>query len=104
MERRRWDEGGLTADHEIHLSECAGIFHYCQGGFEGPQGIHHRRWLHRMFLPDMNAERMYNSAQRPEMPGFPQERFIEAVKQVPEANAAWSRRLALAPRCMFARS
>ena len=37
----------------------------------------------------MNAERMYNSAQRLEMPGFPQERFIEAVKQVVKANAAW---------------
>ena len=25
-----WDEGGLTTDHDLHLSECAGIFHSCQ--------------------------------------------------------------------------
>ena len=30
-----WDEGGLTADHSLNLSECAGIFHYCQACFEG---------------------------------------------------------------------
>ena len=34
-----WDEGGLTTDHTITLSECAGIFHYCQEVFQGPKGI-----------------------------------------------------------------
>ena len=29
-----WDEGGLTADHTLHVSECGGIFHYCQEVFE----------------------------------------------------------------------
>ena len=23
-----WEEGGLTTDHTLTLSECAGIFHY----------------------------------------------------------------------------
>ena len=77
-----WDEGGLTADHEIHLSECAGIFHYCQEVFEGLKAYTTEDGSIVCFRPDMNAERMYNSAQRLEMPGFPQERFIEAVKQV----------------------
>ena len=84
-----WDEGGLTADHEIHLSECAGIFHYCQEVFEGLKAYTTEDGSIVCFRPDMNAERMYNSAQRLEMPGFPQERFIEAVKQVVKANAAW---------------
>lgn len=46
-----WDEGGLTADHEIHLSECAGIFHYCQEVFEGLKAYTTEAWLHRMFPP-----------------------------------------------------
>ena len=29
-----WDEGGLTTDHTLHVSECGGIFHYCQEVFE----------------------------------------------------------------------
>lgn len=28
----------------------------------------------------MNAERMFNSAERLEMPGFPKDKFVEAVK------------------------
>ena len=30
-----WGEGGLTPDHTVTLSECAGILHYCQECFEG---------------------------------------------------------------------
>ena len=37
----------------------------------------------------MNAERMFASAERLEMPGFPKDKFIEAVKTVVSANAAW---------------
>ena len=39
-----------------------------------------------VFRPDMNAQRMYETAQRLEMTPFPQERFIEAVKEVVKAN------------------
>ena len=41
------------------------------------------------FRPDLNAERMMDSAERMEMPPFPVERFIEAVEKVVKANAAW---------------
>ena len=34
------------------------------------------------FRPDLNAERMEDSARRLEMPVFPKERFLEAVDQV----------------------
>ena len=37
-----WDEGGLTTDHTLHVSECGGIFHYCQEVFEGRRGRQHR--------------------------------------------------------------
>ena len=30
-----WDEGALTPDHTIVMSECAGLMHYCQEVFEG---------------------------------------------------------------------
>ena len=34
-----WDEGGLTTNPSITLSECANIFHYCQEVFEGLRPI-----------------------------------------------------------------
>ena len=84
-----WGEGHLTTDHELHLSECAGIFHYCQEVFEGLKAYTTENGDIVCFRPDMNAERMYNSAARLEMPSFPKEKFVEAVKEVVKANAAW---------------
>ena len=84
-----WDEGGLTTDHTLHVSECGGIFHYCQEVFEGLKAYTAEDGSIVCFRPDMNAERMYNSAQRLEMPPFPKDKFVEAVKQVVSANAAW---------------
>lgn len=84
-----WDEGTLTPDHTITLSECAGIFHYCQEVFEGLKAYTTEEGHIVCFRPDLNAERMYESAERLEMPPFPVERFIDAVKQVVKANAAW---------------
>ena len=85
----KWDEGGLTADHTVTLSECSGILHYCQEVFEGLKAYTTENGDIVCFRPDMNAERMYHSAERLVMPPFPQDKFVEAVKMVVKANAAW---------------
>ena len=41
------------------------------------------------FRPDLNGERMEQSAKRLEMPVFPKERFVEAVLKTIGANAAY---------------
>lgn len=84
-----WGEGFLTTDHSIQLSECAGIFHYCQEVFEGLKAYTTKDGEIVCFRPDLNAQRMADSAQRLCMPAFPKDRFIEAVKEVVKANAAW---------------
>ncbi|MDY2777543.1 MAG: branched-chain amino acid aminotransferase [Collinsella sp.] len=84
-----WDEGVLTTDHSIQLSECAGIFHYCQEVFEGLKAYTTGDGRIVCFRPDLNARRMADSARRLVMPVFPEDRFIDAVRQVVEANAAW---------------
>ncbi|MBY4797646.1 branched-chain amino acid aminotransferase [Collinsella sp. AGMB00827] len=84
-----WDEGGLTREHSITLSECAGIFHYCQEVFEGLKAYTTADGSIVTFRPDLNAKRMRDSAERLEMPAFPEDRFVEAVKEVVAANAAW---------------
>lgn len=85
----KWDEGGLTSEHTVTLSECAGLLHYCQEVFEGLKAYTTQNGDIVCFRPDMNAERMYNSAARLEMPSFPKDKFVEAVKEVVKANAAW---------------
>ena len=84
-----WDEGGLTEDADIVMNECAGVLQYAQTCFEGLKAYTTEDGRTVCFRPDLNAERMYNTAQRLEMPPFPKERFIDAVKQVVKANEAW---------------
>ena len=85
----KWDEGTLTTDHSITLSECAGIFHYCQEVFEGLKAYTTEKGDIVCFRPEQNAKRMANSARRIVMPPFPEDRFVDAVEKVVRANAAW---------------
>lgn len=84
-----WDDGCLTADANIVLNECAGAFQYAQSVFEGLKAYTTEDGKIVTFRPDLNAERMIESAKRLEMPVFPKERFIDAVTQTVKANAAW---------------
>ena len=84
-----WGEGELTADHTVTMSECAGILHYCQEVFEGLKAYTTENGDIVCFRPDMNAQRMADSAKRLVMPPFPEDKFIEAVKMVVEANKDW---------------
>ena len=69
-----WGEDILTPDHTLQLSECAGIFHYCQEVFEGLKAYTTKDGDIVCFRPDMNAERMYDTAERLCMPPFPKDR------------------------------
>ena len=84
-----WDDVCLTSDASIVLNECAGVFQYAQTVFEGLKAYTTEDGKIVTFRPDLNAERMIDSAKRLEMPAFPKERFIDAVTQTVKANAAW---------------
>ena len=84
-----WDEGTLTSDATITISECAGVLQYAQTVFEGMKAYTTENGHIVVFRPDLNAERMVNSAKRLEMPPFPQDRFVDAVKQVVKANEGY---------------
>ncbi|MCD8308923.1 MAG: branched-chain amino acid aminotransferase, partial [Clostridia bacterium] len=82
----KWDEGCLTEDDKIVLSECAGVLQYAQTVFEGLKAYTTADGRIVTFRPDLNAERLVSSAKRLEIPVFPEERFLEAVDKVVAAN------------------
>ena len=84
-----WDEGTLTEDATVTISECAGVLQYAQTCFEGLKAYTTEDGRIVTFRPDLNGERMEQSARRLEMPVFPKERFIKAVEETVRANAAW---------------
>ena len=84
-----WDDGALIDDPNLVINESGAVLQYSQTCFEGLKAYETKDGHIVVFRPDLNAERMYNTAERLEMPPFPKDRFIEAVKQVVKANEAW---------------
>ena len=85
----KWDDGAITTDHTINMSECACVLHYSQSCFEGLKAYTTEDGRVVTFRPDMNAKRMVDTAERLEMPPFPEDRFIDAVEKVVKANIDW---------------
>ncbi len=84
-----WDDGAIITDDMITMSECAGVLQYAQTVFEGLKAYTTEDGRIVTFRPDLNAERMENSAARLEMPVFPKERFLDAVIKTVKANEAF---------------
>ncbi|MCI6408480.1 MAG: branched-chain amino acid aminotransferase [Lachnospiraceae bacterium] len=82
----KWDEGTLITDPNVTLNECACVFQYAQTVFEGLKAYTTEDGRTVTFRPDLNAERINQSAARLKMPVLPEGRFIEAVKKVVKAN------------------
>ena len=85
----KWDDGVLTEDATITITECAGVLQYAQTCFEGLKAYTTADGKIVCFRPDMNAARMADSCRGLEMPVFPEDRFVQAVIDVVRANKEW---------------
>ena len=56
-----WDEGTLTTDDQITMSECACVLQYAQTCFEGLKAYTTANGDIVVFRPDLNAERLQSS-------------------------------------------
>ena len=81
-----WDEGQMTTDATVQISECAGVLQYSQSCFEGLKAYTTEDGKIVCFRPDLNAARMADSCRRLEMPVFPEDKWVEAAMKVVEAN------------------
>lgn len=84
-----WDDGIITEDANVVISECAGVLQYAQTIFEGMKAYTTADGRIVTFRPDLNGERMEQSAARLEMPVFPKDKFVEAVIKTIKANEAY---------------
>ncbi len=84
-----WDEGVLTEDANVVINECAGVLQYAQTVFEGMKAYTTADGRIVTFRPDLNGERMEQSAVRLEMPVYPKEEFVKAVLKTIKANEAY---------------
>lgn len=81
-----WNDGELTEDNVLHISESSPALHYGQQCFEGLKAYGRKDGGVNLFRVDENSKRLNRSANRLRMPEVPQEMFIQAVKSVVKAN------------------
>ena len=70
-----WDEGVLTADDKVVISECAGVLQYAQTCFEGLKAYRTKDGKIQLFRPNKNAQRLNSSLRKLLMPEISEEKF-----------------------------
>ena len=85
----KWSELELTTDPTVHISECACVLQYAQTVFEGLKAYRTEDGKIVTFRPDLNAQRMIDSAVRLAMPPVPEDMFMKALDMLVKANADW---------------
>lgn len=85
----QWDDGALVTENTVTISEGSPALHYGQACFEGMKAYRTKDGSINLFRPDENAKRMIKSCERLMMPGFPVDRFVDAVIQTVKANEEW---------------
>src|SRR6185312_3016576 len=84
-----WHDARVIPYGPIELDPSAIVLHYAQEIFEGLKAY---RWADGSivsFRPDANAARLRNSAQRIAIPEFPEELFIESLRQLIAVDRPW---------------
>ena len=81
-----WDEGYLTEDNMLSISEASCALHYGQQCFEGLKAYRTKNGDIQLFRPNRNASRLNDSLNKLLMPEIPEEKFIDACMKVVKAN------------------
>lgn len=81
-----WNEGKLTEDNMLTISEASTALHYGQQSFEGLKAYRTKDGSIQLFRPNRNASRMNDSCKKLLMPEIPNDKFIDACIQVVKAN------------------
>jgi branched-chain amino acid aminotransferase len=89
--RSVWREGTWGAlervdEPYLKMHIAASCLHYGQEAFEGLKAFRCKDGKVRVFRPEANAERMFNTARRTCMAQPPAELFVEAVKRAVKEN------------------
>lgn len=84
-----WKKGNICPFGNLQISPAASALNYGQAIFEGMKAVRSFKGNVVLFRPIENARRFRKSAERLEMPPYPEEDFIQAVKDTVRANARW---------------
>ena len=88
-ENGAWQEQKIMPYQPFTFEPSTSVFHYGQAVFEGMKAYKDDHGKVFLFRPDQNAKRINISANRLEMPSFPEEDFVNALKQLVQIESDW---------------
>jgi len=88
-ENGEWTNPRIEPLHLIPTHPAAMALHYGQAIFEGMKARVNSEKTPMLFRPEMNASRLNFSAKRMGMPDFPEDLFVEGLKQLVDLEQNW---------------
>jgi len=88
-EGQGWHSAMLGPRQPLTLDPATAVLHYAQEIFEGLKAYRLADGGMALFRPDANARRFNRSARRLAMPELPEALFIDSIKRLIKADAAW---------------
>lgn len=86
---RGWTNHRIEAMGTWQMHPAAAVLHYGQEIFEGLKAYRHADGSVWLFRPDANAARFAHSAKRLGMPIFPEQDFVDGIRQLVELERDW---------------
>ncbi|HPD33211.1 MAG TPA: branched-chain amino acid aminotransferase [Bacteroidota bacterium] len=81
-----WEEGEILPYQALSIEPAMMTLHYAQTIFEGLKAYKNPNGGANLFRPEMNAKRINHSAEMVVIPPFPEERFLDAIKELVYLN------------------
>lgn len=85
----QWNRASIKPYGDIPVSPAMSAIHYGQSIFEGLKAFKTNAGQVLVFRPEMNWERMNNSAERLCMPAIPKEYFLNGIRQLVTLDRDW---------------
>lgn len=85
----KWDAGKIVPFGDFTIHPATMSLHYGQAIFEGMKASKMSDGTPALFRPIEHARRINRSAQRMMMPAFPEQQFLEAVRELVALDADW---------------
>ncbi|MFV0466497.1 MAG: branched-chain amino acid aminotransferase [Lachnospiraceae bacterium] len=84
-----WHDARIIPYGPLSLEPACVTLHYAQETFEGLKAYRTKNGSIQLFRPEMNARRMIKSNERLCMPEFPENMFVEAVRELVKVERDW---------------
>lgn len=84
-----WHDARIIPYQPLYLEPSAMVFHYGQEMFEGLKAYKAKDGRILLFRPDMNAKRTTESCRTLCIPEFPENYFVQAIKELVAIDKKW---------------